>query len=32
MLKYIALQLLEIRNIDLYNTYIMQNINEDFFW
>ena len=31
MLKYIALQLLEIRNIDLYNTCIMQNINEDFF-
>ena len=32
MLKYIALQLLEIRNIDLYNTCIMQNINEDFFF
>ena len=32
MLKYIALQLLEIRNIDLYNTCITQNINEDFFF
>ena len=32
MLKYITLQLLEIRNIDLYNTCIMQNINEDIFF
>ena len=32
MLKYIALQLLEIRNIDSYNTCIMQNINEDIFF